>query len=464
MSRPPKHLSAAKQVSIGRDAHGSDAGASALSRGSLELGVAWRYFRSRRHNSFVSFIALVSLVGIMLGIAALIVVVSVMNGFGNDLRERILGSSTHVIITPLLQNLPDAKEISSAPLTPKLTPKLTSQQLNTLLSDYDGAYSLAPYVKGVGMLANKDSLAGVNLHGVEPVLENAVTHLSERMLIGRADNLSIGSDQLLIGDRLAIELGVSLYDQVTLILPQSQAQSADLTPKLRRFKIGGIFRFDHPEINRRDVYMHRVDLLRLQALSDDTQGYRLRLSDPFVATDISALLQADPALDGYAVTDWTKEQASIFKAVKMEKTVMFILLLLIVAVAAFNIVSTLMMVVKDKRHDIAVFRTLGMTPRSVTKIFFTQGMFIGGIGSVLGVMLGVLITLNINTIMPLLETTFGFSLFPKDLMLVQGLPYELQIENIVFTFVVALVLTALAAIYPARKAALVEPGEALRYD
>ncbi len=418
--------------------------------GPLEIALGWRYFRSRRRNGFVSFIALVSLIGIMLGIASLIVVISVMNGFGNDLRERILGSSTHVVITPATNS--DANT------------ELSLDKLQLMLTPQNSGISVAPYAKGVGMLANKDKLAGINIHGIEPDYEDAVTQLSKRMLIGKAQVLQAGSDKLLIGDALAVELGVGINDDVTLILPQSQAQSADLTPKLRRYRIGGIFHFDHPQINRRDVYMHKSDLLRLQSKSTNTQGYRLRLQDPFLAPELNAQLSNSTDLSNFKVTDWTKEQASIFRAVKMEKTVMFILLLLIVAVAAFNIVSTLMMVVKDKRHDIAIFRTLGMTPNSVTRIFFTQGLFIGIIGTFAGVILGVLITINVNIILPFLERSFGFSLFPKDLMLIQGLPYEIQISNIVFTVILALVLTALAAIYPARKAALIEPGEALRYD
>jgi len=419
-------------------------------KGPLEVALGWRYFRSRRRNGFVSFIALVSLFGIMLGIASLIVVISVMNGFGNDLRERILGSSTHLIVTPHK--------------TSKTHSNLSLFDLEQLVAQHNTEIKLAPYAKGVGMLANKDNLSGVNLHGVEPEYENAVTQLGARMLIGKADVLAANSDKLLIGDSLAIKLGVGMNDEVTLILPQSQAQSADLTPKLRRYRVGGIFHFDHPQINSRDVYMHKSDLLRLQSRPDDTQGFRMRLADPFLAPQVNSHLSEQRELENFAITDWTKEQASIFKAVKMEKTVMFILLLLIVAVAAFNIVSTLMMVVKDKRHDIAIFRTLGMSPNSVTRIFFSQGLFIGVIGTFAGVVLGIFITMNINVILPFLEKTFGFSLFPRDLMLIKGLPYEIQVSNILFTVITALVLTALAAIYPARKAALIEPGEALRYD
>jgi len=421
-------------------------------QGPLELSLAWRYFRSRRSNGFVSFIAFVSLLGIMLGIASLIVVISVMNGFGNDLRERILGSSTHLVISP------DTGGSS------RVHTELSLEQIKSLLNTQNPEAQIAPYAKGIGMLANKDKLGGVTLHGIHPEFEDSVTQLSSRMLIGKTTDLLSNSDKLLIGDSLAIELGLGLNDEVTLILPQSQAQSADLTPKLRRYRIGGIFHFDHPQINRRDVYMHKSDLLRLQSKSTQTQGFRVRLQDPFLAPDLNTQLSGTPELSNFKITDWTKEQASIFRAVKMEKTVMFILLLLIVAVAAFNIVSTLMMVVKDKRHDIAIFRTLGMTPNSVTRIFFSQGLFIGMIGTFAGVVLGVVVTINVNVILPLLEKMFGFSLFPKDLMLIQGLPYEIQVSNIIFTVVVALLLTAMASIYPARKAALVEPGEALRYD
>jgi len=431
----------------------------------LEMGLGWRYFRSRRQNSFVSFIAQVSLFGILLGIAALIVVVSVMNGFGNDLRERILGSSTHVIVTSKFIGADKSAVLGKSLSREKPREKqLVKSELVKILDMESDAYDIAPYAKGFGMLANKEHLSGVNLHGVEPLDEDAVTQLSSRMLVGRADNLQVASDKILLGDALALELGVHLNDEVTLILPQSQAQSPDLTPKLRRYRVGGIFHFDHPDINLRDVYLHRVDLLRLQGLSDTTPGFRLRLTDPFLAPQISKRLRAKLNTSGYAVSDWTEEQASIFKAVKMEKTVMFILLLLIVAVAVFNIVSTLMMVVKDKRHDIAVLRTLGMSPNAVTRIFFTQGMLIGLIGTLLGVLFGVFFTLNINPIMAWLESNFNFSLFPRDLVLIQGLPHDIQVSNIIVTVIVALLLTAMAAIYPARKAALVEPGEALRYD
>jgi len=423
----------------------------------FELAVAWRYFRSRRHNTsagqskvngFVSFISLVSLLGIALGIAALIVVTAVMNGFAEETRERLLSASTHVMVTP------------SAKTTQPLALDLNSEI--SLLKV--GEFASAPYLTGVGMLANGKELAAVELHGIIPVEEEAVTNLSKYMTIGHAETLISGSDNVLLGSGLAYQLGVRLADEVTVVLPKSNAQGTDFTPKLRRYKVSGIFHFPFPEPNQRFVYMHIESLAALQNKSAVNRGFRVRLEDAFKATQLSSGLKNQIEAQNYNITDWTIEQASFFRAIKTERTIMFILLFLIVAVAVFNIVSTLMMVVKNKRHDIAILRTLGLSPNSVTLIFFYQGLCISLMGVFIGFALGLLITTNINSILPILESVFGFTLFPRELFLINGLPTRIEWEQLLLVAVIAIVLSALAAIYPARKAAYIEPGEALRYE
>jgi len=423
----------------------------------LELAVAWRYFRNRRtntsagqskRNGFVSFISLVSLLGIALGISALIVVTSVMNGFAEETRERLLSASTHVMVTPTT--------LANGPLKLNITEKLVNLDL--------GEYASAPYLTGVGMLANGSKLSAVQLHGVLPEQEEGVTRLSNYLRVGKSESLESGVDNILIGSGLAYELGVSVEDEVTLVLPKSNAEGTDFTPKLRRYKVSGVFHFPFPEPNQRFVFMHLDSLAALQSMSSKYQGFRMRLDDAFSAPLIREALVDEVESQNYRITDWTIEQASFFRAIKTERTIMFILLFLIVAVAVFNIISTLMMVVKNKRHDIAILRTLGLSPNSVTQIFFFQGMCISLMGVVLGFILGLLVTLNINTILPFLENTFGFSLFPREMFLINGLPASIDWMQLALVAFIALFLSALAAIYPARKAAYIEPGEALRYE
>ena len=423
----------------------------------LELAVAWRYFRNRQHNTsagqskrngFVSFISLVSLLGIALGIAALIVVTSVMNGFAEETRVRLLSASTHVMVTP------------SSHVTTPLNLDLDQTLSDLNLSDY----ASAPYLNGVGMLANGKKLSAVQLHGVIPNKEEAVTQLSKYIKVGAPSSLKPGADNILIGSGLAYELGLSLEDEVTLVLPKSNAEGTDFTPKLRRYKVSGVFHFPFPEPNQRYVFMHIESLAALKNISATHQGFRMRLGDAFTSPDIREALVETVESQNYRITDWTIEQASFFRAIKTERTIMFILLFLIVAVAVFNIVSTLMMVVKNKRNDIAILRTLGLGPSSVTQIFFFQGLCISLIGVAIGFILGLLITLNINSILPFIETVFGFSVFPRDMFLINGLPSKINWLQLLLVAFIAIILSALAAIYPARKAAHIEPSEALRYE
>lgn len=415
--------------------------------------MAWRYFRARRQNTsagqskrsgFVSFISLVSLLGIALGIAALILVTSVMNGFAQETRERLLAASTHVKILP----------------TPQTASVLS---IDEPLSGFDDVQS-APYLSGVGMVANGKKLAAVQLNGIDPDKEDAVTDLSNYMTVGLSSSLDAGRDQILLGSALAYELAVSIDDEVTIVLPKSNAAGTDFTPKLRRFQVAGMFHFPFPDANQRNVYMNIADLATLQGKPVDQQGLRLRLPDAFQAPQVTQALEQSVQSQNYKITNWTIEQASFFRAIKTERTIMFILLFLIVAVAVFNIISTLMMVVKNKRQDIAILRTLGLSPKSVTQIFFLQGMCISLIGVVLGFVLGLLLTLNINSILGFFETAFGFSLFPQDMFLISGLPTQIDWLQMLLVAVIALILSALAAIYPARKAAYIEPSEALRYE
>jgi lipoprotein-releasing system permease protein len=410
-----------------------------------ELFVGLRYTRAKRRNHFISFISVTSMAGIGLGVAALIVVLSVMNGFQKELRARILGVASHVQVVGLG------------------TPLANWQNVLQQASQHPDVAAAAPYVMAQGLLSHRQSVQGTVVRGIDPALEDTVADVGRHMRFGALDDLRPGEFSVVLGNELAMALGARMGDRIVLIAPQGQVTPAGILPRLRQFTVAGIFEVGMYEYDAGLAFIHIEDAQRLYRLEDKVSGVRLRLHElfdaPRVARDLAGQLD-----DDVYVTDWTRSHATFFRAVQIEKRVMFIILLLIVAVAAFNIVSTLVMAVTDKRADIAILRTLGAAPRDIMKIFIIQGSLIGVIGTVVGVAAGVLLAINIDVLVPAIERALGIQFLAKDVYYISDLPSDLHLVDVVTVGVTAFVLSLLATIYPSLRAANVNPAEALRYE
>ncbi|MGI9304059.1 MAG: lipoprotein-releasing ABC transporter permease subunit [Gammaproteobacteria bacterium] len=411
----------------------------------LELALGLRYTRAKRRNHFISFISLISIVGIALGITALITVLSVMNGFEKELRERILGMASHATISGPNGQLADWSELAGSVAT------------------HPQVVGSAPYVQGQAMLANGQQVSGALIRGVNPEREPSVSEVGEHMLTGELPDLRSGEYGIILGEALAAVLGVGMGDKVTVITPQANVTPAGILPRLRRFDVVGVFEVGMYEYDRSTAFISIDDAARLFQLGEAVSGLRLKLEDLFRAPAVSRELAAD--LEGsYWISDWTRQHANFFRAVRTEKTVMFVILTLIVAVAAFNIVSTLVMVVTDKQADIAILRTLGMTPRSVMTVFVIQGSIIGLFGTLLGIIGGVLLALNVESIVPFIESLIGRKFLSPDVYYISDLPSELKTADVIHIAFVAFALTVVATLYPAWRASRTQPAEALRYE
>ena len=411
----------------------------------LEICIGLRYLRARRASRFVSFISLVSLLGVGVGVAALIVVLSVMNGFEQELRGRLLQLSAHGVVSAPGGSLADWQ----APLEK--------------IAATPGVTGVAPFVEAQVMLAHEGVLKAALLRGVDPALEGAVSDVGARLLAGRLEYLEPGSDAVLLGRLLAARLRVGIGDQVSLLVPGGGAEGARLVPRLRSFTVVGLFEVGVQEQDGTLALAHLEDAAAARGKPGQVSGLRLRFADLFAAPQVTRELAA--ALGpGYEARDWTAENASYFRAVRIEKTMMTIILSLVVAVAAFNIVATLVMVVGEKRAEIAILRTMGLAPRGVMRVFLVQGASIGVAGTLLGVALGVPLALHAGGIMPALESLFGFSLLPADVYYISRLPSELRWPQVWLVTAIALVLCLLSTIYPSLRAARTEPAEALRYE
>ena len=361
----------------------------------FELFVGLRYTRAKRKNHFISFISLTSMIGIALGVAALIVVLSVMNGFQSELRTRILGVASHLEITGANNQLNNWQLLAS---------QVESQPQ---------VKASAPYVMAQGMLSFGQGVQGAIVRGVLPNEEDKVADIGKHMKAGSLTDLHAGEFNIVLGADLAMLLGASIGDKVVLMAPQGQFTPAGVVPRIKQFKVVGLFQIGMYEYDAGLAFIHMDDAAKLYRMGDNVSGLRLKLDDLFEAPAMSAKLAQK--LDGnYFVTDWTQQHANFFKAVQLEKRVMFIILTLIVAVAAFNIVSTLVMAVTDKRADIAIMRTFGASPRSIMCIFIVQGALIGVIGTLIGAVFGILIALNISTIVPFIENLFQVQFLAKD--------------------------------------------------
>jgi lipoprotein-releasing system permease protein len=410
-----------------------------------ELYIGLRYTHTKRRTHFISFISLISMLGIALGVTALITVLSVMNGFERELRDRILGMASHASITTFSGQLADWQDLSA------------------LLSGRQDILASAPYISGETMLSNGKRVTGGILRGILPDLEGGVSDVVAHIKHGDINLLRAGEYGIVLGSEMAVALGVATGDSVTVVSPQINIGPTGLLPRLRRFTVVGIFEVGMYEYDRGVALVHIADAARLFQMDDRVTGLRLKLDDIFLAPEVSRKLSSELQGD-YRVEDWTRQHANFFRAVKTEKRVMFIILTLIVAVAAFNIVSTLIMVVTDKRSDIAILRTLGATPASVMAIFIIQGVFIGVLGTALGVAGGVGLALNVETIVPAIEHLFNVQFLAADVYYISDVPSELHWNDVWVMAGVAIGLSLLATLYPAWRAARTHPAEALRYE
>jgi len=410
-----------------------------------ELVVGLRYTRAKRRNHFISFISAASMLGIALGVAALIVVLSVMNGFQREVRTRILSVASHLVITGPGNEITDWRSVADRALR------------------LPHVVAAAPFVNGQGLLVNGSTVRGTLVRGIVPDQESRVAELGSKTFAGALSALVPGEFGIVLGADLARALRVLPGDRVTLIAPQGLVTPAGVIPRLKQFKVVGIFDVGFYEYDNGLALIHLQDAQRLYRMEDDVSGVRLRLDDLFRAPVVAReVVQAFGP--NFYVSDWTRSHANFFRAVQIEKTMMFIILTLIVAVAAFNMVSTLVMAVTDKQADIAILRTLGATPFSIMKIFVVQGALIGVIGTVLGVVGGIALALNIDVVVPALEHLLNIQFLSKDVYLISELPSELQRGDVIAISAVSLALGFLATLYPSWRAARVRPAEALRYE
>jgi lipoprotein-releasing system permease protein len=414
-----------------------------------ELLVGLRYTRARKRNSgrnhFISFISLVSMLGIALGVAALIVVLSVMNGFQKEVRARILGVVSHVQISGVDNRLADWQGVARE-----------SAELPQVAA-------AAPFVNAQAMLVFGAGVRGAVVRGIVPRLEQKVADIGSHMTTGTLESLVPGEFGIVLGSELARALGAKAGDKVTLIAPQGLVTPAGILPRLKQFTVVGLFEVGMFEYDSGLALIHLEDAQKLYGMGDAASGVRLKLNDLFQSREVARDLMTRLRGDLY-VSDWTRSHANYFRAVQIEKTMMFIILLLIVAVAAFNIVSTLVMAVTDKQPDIAILRTLGASPGGIMKIFIVQGALIGVIGTLIGVAGGIALALNIDVVVPFLERLLNVQFLSREVYYITDLPSDLQTSDVVVIALVSLALSLLATLYPSWRAARVNPAEALRYE
>ncbi|WP_024851059.1 lipoprotein-releasing ABC transporter permease subunit [Hydrogenovibrio kuenenii] len=411
----------------------------------FELLLGFRYTKAKRRNGFISFISLSSIIGLTLGVFALITVLSVMNGFQQELRDRILGMTSHMTLSEQYERLGDW------------------QGLYDKVIHLDHVKGAAPNVMGQGMLAHGDKVKATIVRGIAPKYEPQVADIDSKMKFGKIADLKSKGYGIILGSELANGLGVSVGDKVTMVAPEGTVSPMGVIPRVKRFTVVGIFEAGMYEYDNGLALVNITDAQRVFKMHNKVSGLQLKLDDMFKTSIVRKEISQHVDRVLY-VRDWTQEHANFFKAIQMEKRMVFIFLTLIIMVAAFNIVSTMVMVVTDKEKDIAVLRTIGASPGSIQSIFIIQGLIIGTVGSVVGAILGVITSLNIGTIVPFIENLFGFKFFPADIYYISEIPSDLHWSDVWTVSIIAFVMTLLATLYPARRASKTQPAEALRYE
>ena len=410
----------------------------------LPVAIGLRYLRAKRRNGFISFISMASILGIALGVTVLITTLSVMSGFQREIRDRMLQMTAHATVSAAgdsMEGWPHAVEVA--------------------LQDPRVA-GAAPYVDIQALIKGTRNQPAM-VRGVVPSEEKKVSVLADKMKKGSVDSLTPGSFNIVLGQELALWLGADVGDSVMVMLADERITAVGAMPSMKRFKVSGIFEAGYNEIDKGLAVVNMSDLQRVLKMGDGVTGVRLKLHDMEQSWDVARNL-AENLQGPYRISDWTSENANLYHSLKMEKTVMGILLSLIIAMGAFNLVSSQVMLVTDKQADIAILRTLGLTPRGVMQVFMVQGSLIGIIGTVLGVVGGITLTMNLERILGLIESVFNVTLLPADVYYITGLPYDLHASDVLVITIVALTMSFLATLYPAWRAARTDPAEALRYE
>lgn len=410
----------------------------------LSLAIGLRYLRAKRRNGFISFISMASILGIIIGVMALITTISVMSGFQQELRDRILGMVAHATVSGIggpLRDWPRAVELAGE------DPRVV------------GA---APYIETESLLQGR-SRRGAIIRGVLPALEPQVSELADKMVQGSLDDLQAGEYRIILGRELSLLVGAGVGDSVNVYISEATVTPLGAMPRARRFEVVGVFEAGAQEFDLGMALVHLEDAQRLGRMGDGVSGVRLKLVDLWEAWPVARDL-ADRMQGHYRVRDWTRDHANFFRALKLEKTVMFILLSLVIAIAAFNLVSSLVMLVQDKQSDIAILRTLGMSPGAVMRVFIVQGMVIGVLGIGIGVVSGVLLASNLSNIVRFIEEATQTELMPSDVYYISGVPTLVDPTDVLTIALVAFVLCLLATLYPAWRASRTDPATALRYE
>jgi lipoprotein-releasing system permease protein len=406
--------------------------------------IGLRYIRSKRRNRFISFVSFVSLAGMVLGVMALIIVLSVMNGFEGEVRQRLLTLIPHVLVSTTEKPMADW------------------QQQADVIRQHQQVLAAAPYIGGNVMLSRPGVVRGVQVNGLLPEEEARVSALEKHLIAGNLQDLRGGEFNMIVGGLLARQMGLGIGDKVSLVLPEVTVTPAGIFPRMKRFTVVGIFQVG-AQVDSNLALIHLDDAARLYRTGNSVHGLRLKLKNLYRARQVAAELEMD-AGDSLQVRDWSQTQGSLFQAIKMEKTMVTLLLLIVIAVAAFNIVSILVMMVADKRADIAVLRTLGASPGQIQKIFIVQGVCIGLAGMLVGALLGCVLAPDIGSIIAVFETALGLQIFDPNVYFISHIPSDVQLPDIVTICFSSLLLSLLATLYPAYRAAKVEPAEVLRYE